>query len=90
MPRQARIDAPGALRHIICRGIERRPIFKDDSDRTDFVGRLSMLLPKTATRCYARALIPNHFHLLLKTAIQGDILYCPVNASPPPLREADA
>jgi len=67
MPRQARIDAPGALHHIICRGIERRPIFKDDSDRTDFVGRLSMLLPETATRCYAWALIPNHFHLLLKT-----------------------
>ena len=67
MPRQARIDAPDALHHIICRGIERRPIFKDDSDRSDFVGRLSVLLPETATRCYAWALIPNHFHLLLKT-----------------------
>ncbi|ORJ52414.1 transposase [Geothermobacter hydrogeniphilus] len=67
MPRQARIDAPGALHHIICRGIERRLIFKDDSDRSDFVARLSKLLPETATRCYAWALIPNHFHLLLKT-----------------------
>ncbi len=67
MPRQARIDAPGALHHIICRGIERRPIFKDDNDRSDFVGRLATLLPETATRCYAWALIPNHFHLLLKT-----------------------
>jgi len=67
MPRQARIDAPGALHHIICRGIERQPIFKDDMDRSDFVGRLSNLLPETATRCYAWALIPNHFHLLLKT-----------------------
>jgi hypothetical protein len=27
MPRKARIDAPGALNHIICRGIERRKIF---------------------------------------------------------------
>jgi len=67
MPRQARIDAPGALHHIICRGIERRLIFKDDSDRSDFVARLTKLLPETATRCYAWALIPNHFHLLLKT-----------------------
>ena len=67
MPRQSRIDAPVALHHIICRGIERRPIFKDDRDRADFVGRLSLLLPETATRCYAWALIPNHFHLLLKT-----------------------
>ena len=30
MPRQSRIDAPGALHHIICRGIERRRV---DSER---------------------------------------------------------
>ena len=29
MPRKARIDAPGALHHIIIRGIERKAIFKD-------------------------------------------------------------
>ena len=29
MPRKARIDAPGALHHIIVRGIERKAIFKD-------------------------------------------------------------
>ncbi len=28
MPRKARIDAPGALHHIIARGIVRRSIFK--------------------------------------------------------------
>ena len=32
MPRKARIDAPGALHHIIVRGIERRRIFSDDGD----------------------------------------------------------
>jgi hypothetical protein len=31
MPRKARIDAPGALQHIIIRGIERKEIFKDDN-----------------------------------------------------------
>jgi hypothetical protein len=41
MPRKARIDAPGALHHIICRGIERRKIFLDDIDRDDFVERLA-------------------------------------------------
>ena len=30
MPRQARIDVPGALHHIICRGMERQAIFRDD------------------------------------------------------------
>ena len=35
MPRKARIDAPGALHHIIARGIERRKIFYDDNDRNN-------------------------------------------------------
>ena len=67
MPRKARIDAPGALHHIICRGIERKKIFRDNKDRNNFVERLGGLLVQTATHCYAWALIPNHFHLLLKT-----------------------
>ncbi|MDO9565741.1 MAG: transposase [Candidatus Desulfaltia sp.] len=67
MPRQARIDAPGTLHHIICRGIERRNIFKDNTDRNRFLERLGSVLQKTSTPCYGWALIPNHFHLLLKT-----------------------
>lgn len=67
MSRQARLDAPGVLQHVICRGIERRDIFADDVDREDFVGRLTTVLADTGTRCYAWALIPNHFHLLLRT-----------------------
>lgn len=67
MPRQARIDAPGALHHIICRGLDRQEIFRDDTDRDDFVFRLGTVLRETTTRCFAWALIPNHFHLLLQT-----------------------
>ena len=67
MPRQARIDIPGALHHIICRGIERRRLFQDDKDRDDFLGRLGDILRETTTPCLAWALIPNHFHLLLVT-----------------------
>jgi putative transposase len=37
MPRKARIDAPGALHHIIIRGIERKAIFKGNADRDNFV-----------------------------------------------------
>jgi REP element-mobilizing transposase RayT/DNA-binding transcriptional ArsR family regulator len=69
MPRKSRIDAPGALHHIICRGIERRPIFEDDLDRDRFVERLGSVLRQTATPCYAWALIPNHFHLLIRTGL---------------------
>ena len=38
MPCKARIDAPGALHHIIIRGIERKAIFKDSADRKNFTG----------------------------------------------------
>ncbi|MHC4457580.1 MAG: hypothetical protein ACYS0I_10910 [Planctomycetota bacterium] len=44
MPRKARIDAPGALHHIIVRGIERRKIFKDDTDRINLLDRLAKVL----------------------------------------------
>ena len=67
MPRQARIDAPGTLHHVICRGINRRKIFTDDDDYTLFMSRLGMLLKETRTRCLAWALMTNHFHLLLRT-----------------------
>ena len=67
MPRQSRIDAPGALHHIIARGIERKKIFKDDIDRDNFLNRLGDILTQTQTACFAWALIPNHFHLLLRT-----------------------
>ena len=67
MPRKSRIDAPGALHHIIVRGIERRKIFLDDTDRNNFLDRIEGIITETKTACYAWALIPNHFHLLLRT-----------------------
>ena len=67
MPRQARIDTPGALHHIMVRGIERKKIFRDNKDRYDFLERLGKILSETSTPCYAWALIPNHAHLLLRT-----------------------
>ena len=49
MPCRARIDVPGALHHVICRGIERRKIFREDSDRDDFLKRLETILSATQT-----------------------------------------
>jgi REP element-mobilizing transposase RayT len=69
MPRKARIDASGALHHIIARGIDRNIIFQDDYDGKNFIDRLATILNETKTICYAWALIPNHFHLLLRTGL---------------------
>jgi REP element-mobilizing transposase RayT len=51
----------------MCRGIERREIFRDDKDRNSFIERFGKLVSETKTACYAWGLLPNHFHLLLKT-----------------------
>ena len=69
MPRKARIDAPGALHHVIIRGIERRKIFRSDYNRKNFLKRLQKLIPETQTDCFAWALIPDHVHLLLRTGL---------------------
>ncbi len=67
MPRQARIDAPDALHHIMVRGIERREIFRDNKDKDDFAERLGDIIKATSTSCYAWSLLSNHVHLLLRT-----------------------
>jgi REP element-mobilizing transposase RayT len=54
------------LHHIVIRGIEGKAIYKDDTDREDFIERLASLLQETATPGYAWALMTNHVHLLLR------------------------
>ena len=67
MPRQARLDAPGTLHHLMARGIEGTNIFRTDKDRNDFLARLAEQCEAEGLKVYAWALIPNHFHLLVRT-----------------------
>ena len=67
MPRQPRLDAPGALHHIMGRGIEQTKIFRTDQDREDFLNRLADLCIDGDLIVYAWSLMPNHFHLLVRT-----------------------
>ena len=69
MPRQARIDAPGAVHHVIIRGIERGKIFLDSDDRHSFLDRLGAIVKESETACYAWALLDNHMHLVFRTGL---------------------
>ena len=69
MPRQSRIDAPGAIHHVIIRGIERRMIFQDNSDQEAFLDRLGKILTESSTSCYAWSLLGNHGHFLFRTGM---------------------
>ncbi|HNR14763.1 MAG TPA: hypothetical protein PKJ77_10160 [Thermodesulfobacteriota bacterium] len=44
MPQKSRIDAPGAVNHVIGRGIVRSKIFLSNADREDFLERLALLI----------------------------------------------
>jgi putative transposase len=67
MPRQPRLDAPGALHHVMGRGIERTNIFRTDRDREDFLNRLANQCMDGNLIVYAWCLLSNHFHLLVRT-----------------------
>ena len=65
MPRQARIDVPGQMYHVMSRGIERGRIFIDEEDYADFLERIAVWLNKSGGKCLAWCLMPNHFHFLV-------------------------
>lgn len=70
MPRHRRLEIAGGIYHVIARGIERRAIFIDEDDRAEFIRRLSKGLECTGSKCYGWALMPNHFHLLIRTGVK--------------------
>ena len=67
LPRQARLDAPETLHHVMVRGIERTPIVRDEADRADFAARLARLVETGGLTVYGWALLLNHAHLLVRT-----------------------
>lgn len=71
MPRQARLDSPGTLHHVMIRGIEGGRIFYDDEDRGNFLGRVGQVVERTGTRILAWVLMDNHVHLLLFSGPAG-------------------
>jgi putative transposase len=69
MPRKARIDVAGAVHHLMVRGITRKSIFYDDTDKDRFIDRVEKVFTEGKTSCYAFALLSNHGHLLVRTGI---------------------
>jgi REP element-mobilizing transposase RayT len=58
---------PVGLHPVRARGSARQRLFQADADREDSVQRLAKLAEAKALTVYAWALVPNHFHLLVRT-----------------------
>ena len=72
MPRQALIDSPGTLHHIIVRGIERKKIFHEDKDRNDFLDPIGGILMNDKNSLFVDRSIGN---LLLCVKGKGITIY---------------
>jgi len=84
MARPLRVQYPGALYHVTCRGNERKDIYQDDADRKLFLQILSQSLPIYTIKLYSYVLMSNHFHLLLETPRGTSPNSCATSISPTP------
>ena len=67
MARPLRIQYAGAVYHVTSRGNEKKPVFKDDEDRQNFLNTLQHVNKRYNWICHAYCLMTNHFHLLIET-----------------------
>ncbi len=70
MPYGRRYDWPGALHHVMSRGVNGMEILKKQSHKTEFIHLMNRYLPDAGLKVHAWALMNNHFHLLTET---GDV-----------------
>jgi REP element-mobilizing transposase RayT len=67
MARPLRIEYPGAIYHVTCRGNARDKVFLVDPDRELFLEILAECVERFAWRCHAYCQMTNHYHLLIET-----------------------
>jgi putative transposase len=65
--RPIRIEYPGAVYHVITRGNNRQAIFRDDTDRKNYLERLASYCEQKEVHLLCYCLLTNHVHLLLET-----------------------
>jgi REP element-mobilizing transposase RayT len=68
MSRQPRRLSESGIHHVMLRGINRDAIFLEDDDRVQFLRCLSATKELSGCQVLAYCLMPNHVHLVLRTA----------------------
>ena len=66
MPRPIRIENPSSVFHVFSRGNYRQPIFQDPQAAVVFLKIFEETIIRTDWQVYAYAIMPNHFHFVVK------------------------
>ncbi len=69
MARRTRIDYPGAWHHVMNRGARRAEIFVTDDHCRLFLEVLAETVERSAIEVNAYSLMPNHYHLLVRSVL---------------------
>ena len=69
MPRQPRLDFPGAVHHVFVRGNARSAIAVDDVDHQRALDLLERAASRFELVCHAWCFLPNHAHLLVTSQL---------------------
>jgi hypothetical protein len=67
MARQPRIEVPGAFHHVMSRGNDGIPIFRDDVDRTLFLELLAEEIARSKWIVHGDSLMTAHYDLAIET-----------------------
>jgi REP-associated tyrosine transposase len=67
VPRKPRVDEPDSFHHVSAVTSNREPLFRETTDRRDFIERLRRASAKHDWRCNAYCLMDTHFHLVVYT-----------------------
>ena len=67
MGRAWRIEYEGALYHLMSRGNDGQDIYLNDADRNLFLETISEMSERFKVDIFAYVLMPNHYHLLVRT-----------------------
>src|SRR5258708_39561116 len=73
MARLARLEIPNGWYHVINRGHQRKPIFRDRRCYEDFGERLGQFSERFGVKIHSYVLMPNHYHLLLELGPDGGL-----------------
>jgi REP element-mobilizing transposase RayT len=68
MGRIPRVHFPGAIYHVMAKGVDDRDVYLCDADRRDFLEKMGRIAEAGGAKVIAYCLMGHHFHILIRVA----------------------